>query len=258
MADNLKIIVNVDLKKAETSLKNFKKKVQGTNVDFSSKPIKSVKTELDKASKSAGIFGESMLHAAKKFSEFYIIGSVIVGIRRTMESMVSTVVELDRSLTLMSFTSEFTNQQFDEMTMLSSSLANSLASTNSQVLEAVQVYTNLNSELEEIINNSEAAVVLSNLGGSAINIEQSAKVIQSLQNQFGKTNEEALELVDTITYISSNLKLPFASGVKEMGSAVALSGSLAHEANIEYELYLAILGKTIEQTQRSGSSISSG
>lgn len=258
MAKSVKVRANLDLSGVRKDLQKIKKEVAGTTVNFKSGSVNQTRQNIDKATKSTNIFGQSILDAGKKFTTWLILGKAIAGTLRIINEAILSVKTLDDNLTLMSFTSEFTNTQFNEMVDLTEDLAVSLGSTNDQVIEATKIYTNLNSTLEDIVKNSEAAVVLSNLGGAAFSISDSADALQSLQNQFGLTNEHALEIADTLTFISANLAMDFSKGLKEISSGISISGQLAKEAGLEYELYSAILGTTVEATRRSGSSISSG
>lgn len=258
MAKQLKVKAGLDLTNVYKDIKKIGTTVNNTKVNFKNSNVKGITNDINKATKSTGLFGQSILDAGKKFATWMILGRIIASTMRGIENTILSVKTLNDNLTLMSFTSEFTGTQFNELVDLTEDLAVSLGSTNDQVIEATKIYTNLNSTLEDIVKNSEAAVVLSNLGGAAFSISDSADALQSLQNQFGLTNDNALEIADTLTFISANLAMDFTKGLKEISSGISISGQLAKEAGLEYELYSSILGTTVEATRRSGSSISSG
>jgi len=207
MAKQLKVKAGLDLTNVYRDIKKIGTVVKNTKVNFKDSNVKGITRDINKATKATGLFGQSIFEAGKKFLTWMILGKIIAGTLRTIEDAVMSVKELNDSLSLMSFTSEFTGTQFNELVDMTEDLAVSLGSTNDQVIEATKIYTNLNSTLEDIVKNSEAAVVLSNLGGAAFSISDSADGLESLQNQFGLKNDHALEIADTLTFISANLAM---------------------------------------------------
>lgn len=255
---NLGIKISADLTKAKIAVAQFKKSVQNTSLEFNSKGVGKTTSSLKTMGKEVDSVGKKILDASTKMATWMALGAGISVLIGGIREMGTAVVDLDKDLTLMSFTTNFSNKQFEQMIDLQEEMGSVIGGTLSDIREASKIYTNLNETMESIISNSEASVVLSNLGGSAISITDATNALQALQSQFELTNGEAMNIVDTLTFVSANLRFDFADGIKEISAGISISGALAREAGLEYETFIAILGKTIESTRRSGSAISSG
>lgn len=256
-SQNLSIRINADLSLAKSELNKFKATVNGTQLNFGTKGVNDTTNAMKGMGKEVDSVGAKILQAGKAMSTWMILGAGISGVIRLVGGMVEEVKSLDSSLTIMSFTTNFTAQQFEDLSDSTEQMARSLGSTNSEIREATKLYSNLNSSIAEILERSEAAVVLSNIGGSAVSISDAADALLSLEQQFGMTSESANEMADVISYISATLPMDFAKGIKELSSSVQISGKLAQQAGIEYELFLSLMGRTMAVTRTTGSHVSS-
>ncbi len=258
MANAVSINIDADFSKAKRELDKFKTLISGTSLQFGSGSIKSVNNDMEQLGKTTKSVGATIAESASKMALWMGLGAIIASVTTAMKSLGEEVVSLDADLTLMAFTSEFTNEQFEDMIDLTEGLATSLGSTMAEVREASKLYTSMSASMQEIIDNSEASVVLSNLGGSAISIRDASSAVLGLQNQFDLANNSGLEIADTLAFISASLKIDFAEGLQSLSSSVSIAGASAKAAGLEYEEYLAIIGRVAEETRRSGNSIASG
>ena len=256
MADQLKILISADMKKAKSDLDKFKKEVQTTKVNFGSAGITKTRSEIDKTTKSLNLLGSSLLSNISKFSLWFAIGTAISSISSAMRYLGDTVIETDRTITLMSFTIDKTENQLYGMVDATTEFAGSIGSLSSEALEAVKIFTNMSATMDEILERSENSIILNNL--SRIGIEASADALQSLQNQFKLTDDEASSLVDTLTFVSANLSMDFSKGIKEISMGIANSGKTAKDSGFTVEQYVALLGKSVESSRKSASQLSSG
>lgn len=258
MADRISIEIGVDLKRAKSEINNFKKEVSKTGVNLGSatRGVSGVRSEIDKTTKSVGLLNASLLDSVRKFTLWFGIGTAISSINRALGNLIDTVRETDATITTMAFTFEATDVQLQSMVSSTEEFAMSLGAVGSEALEAVKIFTNMSSTMDEILSKTQDVVVLNNL--SKIGIENSTDALQSLQNQFNLTDEEASSLVDTLTFVSSNLKIDFSKGIQEIASGISASGKTAEQAGFSVEQYIALLGKSVEISRKSGSTVSAG
>lgn len=257
MADQLKLLISADLNKAYSELETFKKKVNGTQLKVGNKSqVSGVRGEIDKTTNSVNALSGGLLDNVAKFSKWYIIGTLVSKVSLAISDLATNVISTDASLTTMAFTIDKTSEELSAVADATIQFAQELGSTGKMALEATKIFTNMNSSIEEILASSKDSVILSNLAN--LDIETSSDALQSLKNQFQLTDEEASKLVDTLTFVSSNLKLDFSRGIKEISSGISNSGQTAREAGLSVEQYTALLGKSVELSRRSGSSLSSG
>lgn len=258
MADDIRIRIGANLTLAKNEVKKFQSQINGTQIDFNTKGVKNTTNALKDMRKETKNVGTQIADSAKKMSLWLALGAGLTGFVSGLREMGEVIFETNQQLTNISFTTGFTNDQFSELVNSSEDLAQSLGGVSSEILEISKTYANLNETLDSVIENTKSAQILKNLGGDQISVQQAISSIQSLQQQFGLLDEDASEIVDTLTFVSANLKFDFAEGIKEISNGISVSGRLASEAGIEYQKFISLLGLTVAETRRSGSSISSG
>lgn len=255
MSDKLNIKVNIDMSQIDKDLFQIKNKISSTKINLNGKNINDQVKDLNK---SFGLLNQSLTSATGKFATWFGISTMVVSFIHGIQDSVSWVYQLDQSVTTMNLTMDGSKKLFGDLVDATTSFAKSLGSTVDAGLEAVKIYTNMNESLDSLLTKSKAAIVLDNLGGSSLNVEQAADSIQALQNQFNLLDSDAMRIADTLTYVSANLKLDFARGINEITRAIQASGSIAFEAGMSLEQYSSIIGKVIERTRLSGSTVGAG
>lgn len=265
MSDRLAIKVNIDMSQINKDLAKLKSQVSNTKINLNttgvtgvSNSLKNASNNAKEASKSFGILGQSASSAFAKFGIWFGISTAFVSLIRNVKDSISWIKELDDSVTTMKLTFDATEKTFDNMVDSTTRFAKALGSTVGQAVEATKIYANLNTTLESILEKSKASIVLSNLGGSAVSIQQASDAVQALQQQFDKTDSELMGIVDNLTYVSSALPMEFSRGINEITRGLQVSGSMAKESGFEIETYTALIGKLISTTRLSGSTVGSG
>ena len=117
----------------------------------------------------------------------------------------------------------------------------------------MKLYANAKESAESILEKSKPAIMISNVTG--MTAEDAAKMLQSIMNQFDMTQDDLMEIADTIEMVSQNMAYDFASGINEIASGIEQSGSVAKSAGLSLQEYVSMLGLVIEKTGQSGSTI---
>lgn len=172
---------------------------------------------------------------------------------RNIKQMVSNVHELDDALTNIYYTMNVNNKQLINIGKSSLQMAKDLNTSASNVLSAVKLYANAKESAESILEKSKPAIMISNVTG--MTAEDAAKMLQSIMNQFDMTQDDLMEIADTIEMVSQNMAYDFASGINEIASGIEQSGSVAKSAGLSLQEYVSMLGLVIEKTGQSGSTI---
>lgn len=262
MSDKLKIKVSIDFTKIDSDLKKIESKIQNKTIKIDTKgannSLKQLSQGVNNATFSLKNLGTSILDISQKFAKWYLIAGIVTTAFSSVRDSIEWIHSLDNSVTMMKFTLDGTNETFNDLVDSTTEFAKALGSTVSESIEAVKIYTNMSQSIKSILENSKASVVLSNLGGVSVSINDASNSLQSLQNQFNLLDNQSMHLVDTLTYVSANLRMDFSSGIKEISDGVKLAGSLFNEMGLSAEQSIALMGKMIEITRRSGSSLAAG
>lgn len=183
------------------------------------------------------------------FSSYAIANKMMSEIRNG----VNVVKEYDSALTNMKYTMDLSKQGFDELGQSAINMANDLNSSMNNAMEVYQIYANMNTSAEEIKQQAEGTLILSNLSG--MDAKTSANDIQSVINQFDMLESQTMHIVDVYDKISANVKIDYSEGIKGIADAVQAAGQTAYEAGLSFEELSAIVAKTMEKTRDDGSSV---
>lgn len=211
--------------------------------------------QIDITANNLGLKGKSMFDNLKDafagVSQYLSVYSVLNKVFDSFKQGVEFVRELDTALTNISYTMDVTANQLESVATSSIDMADELKTSAKTVLEAVTLYANANESTKSILNKSVVAVELSNVSG--MSGTDSAKLLQSVMNQFGLGEKDLERISDTLQSVSQNMAYDFSSGIQQIAEAIQLSGSVADSAGLSLEEYSAMVGKVIEKTGQSGS-----
>ena len=221
--------------------------------------IKNEFKELQVEAGKAGKLGNSLFGSLKdQFSKFAqwvgVSGLVMEGIQQGKKA-VDFAIQLDDALTDVNYTSNVSAKQLEGLGNSAIDMADDLNTSAENILEAVKIYSTANSTAEDIMRKSKPAIMLSNISG--MSGSESAKTINTSLNQFEleDTEENLLDITDTLQYVSSQLNYDFTEGIKEITEGIEASGNVAKNAGLNMQEYATMVGIAIEKTGQSGSTI---
>jgi TP901 family phage tail tape measure protein len=143
------------------------------------------------------------------------------------------------------------NLQFKEIVNTANNYALAMGTTTESVMRAIAVFGNYTSTLDQVLEKSKAAIVMSNLTGK--DIRQSADDLLGIMTQFKLSADESMKVVDVVSGTARQLQVDYPRGIAEISSGIRNIGSLAVEAKIPMENLSGMIGTLVETTRRSGS-----
>lgn len=214
---------------------------------------KRVAVEQKKAEKANQSFFASLKKDFSFLSYWASASYIFMTSIRKIKEMVGSVRELQAALLNINYTMELSGRQLKKIGESSLQMAKDLYTSASNILGAVKLYANAKESAESILQKAQPAVMISNVTG--MTGEKSAKMLQSVMNQFDMTQDDLMEIADTIEMVSQNMAYDFASGIDEIANGIEQSGSVAKSAGLSLQEYVSMLGLVIEKTGQSGSTI---
>ena len=212
-----------------------------------------VAAEQKKVEKSSQSFFASLKKNFSFLSYWTSASYILMTSIRKIKEMVGNVRELEDALVNINYTMELSGRQLKEIGESSLQMAKDMNTSASNVLSAVKLYANAKESADSILQKSQPAIMISNVTG--MTGEDSAKMLQSIMNQFDMTQDDLMEIADTIEMVSQNMAYDFASGIDEIAKGIEQSGSVAKSAGLSLQEYVSMLGLVIEKTGQSGSTI---
>lgn len=225
---------NFDADKIANGFKNIQYDVKETNV------------ALKESSGYLDVFGDSFSRMAKNIASFAAIMLPIQFFNNT----ISNVSQLDDQLTRLKLVMNNSDSAYQQFTNDAINMSNALGGNVKDALSASQVYANLNESMGDIVQRTQASIVMSNLTGASA--QQTSAELQKMGEQYSIAGDQMMSLVDKITKVSASLKVNFADAIQQSSQAIALSGSVAKNAKLSYDDLLADVATLIEKTGQSG------
>lgn len=224
-------------------------------VEKLSQQFSNLKLKVRDAGQLGQSFGDKMKNAFKKFSEWGFASNIVMRLWTELKNGTQFIVELDDALTDVTYTSNVSTKQLEELGDSAINMAKDLNTSAENILEAVKIYSTANATAEDILRKSQPAIMLSNVSG--MSGSESSKTINTALNQFEieDTEENLLDIVDTLEYVSSQLNYDFTEGIKEITEGIEASGNVAKNAGLNMQEYATMVGVAIEKTGQSGSTI---
>lgn len=217
------------------------------------KQFRSIQNEAIRTGNIGKSFGDKMKTAWEKFGGWSLATRSMMLAWRELRKGIDLVIEMDSALTNINYTMDVTKTQLSNIGNSSVEMAKDLKTSTKNVLEAVTLYANAKETADSILKKSEAAIMLSNVTGMSGG--QSAKMLQSVMNQFDLTQDDLMYISDTIQSVSQNMAYDFSAGIQEIADGIERSGSVAKSAGLDLAEYASMLGLVIEKTGLSGETI---
>lgn len=213
----------------------------------------SIKAEASAIGALGKDFSTTIKSSVQKFAEWTFSSGIYMYGINAIKEMLSNVHELDDALVNINYTMDVSSSQLKKIGDSSIGMAKDLNTSVSNVLGAVKLYANAKETADSIIAKAQPAIMISNVSG--MTGESAAKMLQSVMNQFDLTQDDLMQISDTIQAVSQNMAYDFAAGIQEIASGIERSGSVAKSAGLDLQEYSSMLGLVIEQTGQSGDTI---
>lgn len=236
----------------------FNETAQGANL--TREQIAKLNQEFNNAvaqARSAGKLGKTFFQTLREgMSSFsYWTSStflVMKSIQKIKES-VNFAKELNSALVNINYTMDVTASQLTNIGNKSIDMAKDLHTSAANVLGAVKLYANAKETADSILAKAQPAIMLSNVTG--FSGEESAKYLQTIMNQFDLTQDDLMNISDTIQGISQSMAHDFADGIVQINEGIATSGEIARAAGMELADYASMIGLLVEKTGLGGSQL---
>ena len=176
---------------------------------------------------------------------------------QSLRNAINAVNELDGALNDLRITMDVTERDLDKLITGIRESAIKLGTTYDEIMEISKVYANANESVQSIMQKIEPTAILATVSG--IGAEKATTTVQAVLNQFstleGELIEKTTRIADVFVSVSRSLAMDFGKGIYEMAEAIAQSGSVADQAGINFEEYIAMLSSSMEVTRLAGSQI---
>ena len=187
---------------------------------------------------------EAITNRIKAFTGFYGILNLI---RRSINSAISTIKELDEQMTKMAVVTSPTISDYWKQLPQYTKRANALGAAIKEVYEADTLYYQQGLKTNQVIAVSNETMKMARI--AALDAAEATDRMTSAMRGFNmEINETSAQRVNDVY---SQLAAITASDVNEISVAMTKTASIAHSAGMEFETTAAFLSQIIETTRES-------
>lgn len=221
-----------------------------SDVVSATKQVTAEQTKIEKSTNSSfALFKRNFSFLSYWTSAHYIFMQAVRGIKE----VIGNVHELDDALTNISYTMDMSSSQLMKIGKSSLQMAKDLNTSASNTLDAVKLYANTKETAQSILDKARPAIMLSNVTG--FSGEESAKYLQTIMNQFDLTQDDLMNISDTIQAVSQNVAHDFSDGIVQINEGISTSGEVARAAGMNLADYASMIGLLVEKTGLAGSQL---
>lgn len=190
---------------------------------------------------------QGLLGRAFKAFTFYAVA--MRAIKEAVREAVSTITELDKSLTEQAMVTGMTRDQAYENLKAYQDLAFQLGATTKEVAESVSEFLKQGKSMSDSMKLTEAAVSASKVSG--VSASDSIEYLTTALNGFNLSADQAMEVSDKFAAIAA----ASASDYDEIAVALSKVASQANLAGMSIDYTTSLLTKALETTREAPESI---
>jgi TP901 family phage tail tape measure protein len=251
MSEEIRLPVSADTTRMERNISEAARRV-GTinlNANIDARGLESLSRPLGRITGQADEFSKSMEAANARVLAFGASVGVINAISNAFKGLVSSTVEVEKSLTEISIIGDKT---FSNLSKTSSGLfttAKQLGVSYKDAAEATLEFARQGKSLTDSLNASKAALALTRTAG--ISATEAVMGLTSAVNAFGRGADAYIEYANKMSAVSD----AFAVNNKDLIEGMSRSASVAQEAGVSFEELTALITTLQEKTGRGGAVI---
>ncbi len=212
--------------------------------------VSQVSNEFKNVNKDGYSFTEMIELAARKIVIWAISTQLIYGSLRKIKEGFNFIIEQSKVFTNLQMEMTDANLIFKDVTDTANQYANAMSTTTDTVMKAIGVFSTYTSTMDQVLEKSKAALILSNITGQGI--EQTSDALMGTMAQYKLSADDAMHVADIITSTARMLSMDYPKGIQEISDGLRTVGSVARESGATIEELSAMIGTLTEKNRRSG------
>lgn len=241
----------------QAKLREWSNEVQRLNVNTPrlqqemarlSERFRQISASANDAKKNTSSFTDQLSHAFNKIALWGTASSIFFGIQQALQSLGSTIVEIDTKLTEMSkVLSNDTN--FTELMSNTVELANTYGRSLTEAQDALVEFGKAGFEAEQALQMTNATLLGANVTG--LKTGQMAEYLTGALVQFNLTATESTKVIDKINEVDNNFSVTSLG----LAQSIAKAGESAQTFGVTLDELIGMTTAISQATRESGNVI---
>lgn len=211
--------------------------------------LKELNTDIKTAANSTGLLGQSFTKAMIKYTTWLGIATIVAQLTRAIKSLISQVVELDKTLTSLQMVTNYTDAEMEDLKDTLIEMSKEMGVTVSALASGADEWMRAGLSASDTMEALRASTVLATVAN--MDNATATQYLIAQMNAYGVAAQDLISLVDKMSAVD----VVAATSSEELGEALSVSAKSAQLAGIEYDKYLAMVATVSETTRQSASTI---
>lgn len=148
--------------------------------------------------------GQSITDIIAKFTQWYIVSGLVTGALNLLKKAVSNVFDLDKALVEVSKVSDLTESQLEGVKQRAFDIGEEIGRTGTDVLNAAATFKKAGYTMEEALDLSKTALIMTNVADGIDNVEDAASSLISIMRGFKMEASDSNYVLDVLNHTSNN------------------------------------------------------
>lgn len=183
-------------------------------------------------------------YLAKAAKQFTVYALVIRSVRRALNEAITTITDLDKSLTEQAMVTGMSRDQAYELVGAYQELALEVGATTKEIAEVATEYMKQGQTIQDSLILTKAAVAAAKV--ARVDVGDSVNYLTTALNGFQLSAEQAMEVSDKFAAVAA----ASASDYDELAIALSKVASQANLAGMSMDYTIALLTKGLETTRK--------
>lgn len=190
-------------------------------------------------------WGERIGSLAAKFSTWFNLTRVIMGVVRTIRKMISTSIEISSALTQLRIVTNATDTEMEHFANTAITLSQKLGKSVTELVKPIETFSRLGYSLKDASALAEYATILSNV--ASVDIGEATTGLTSIVKGYNLDVSDAEHVADVLVEVGQK----YAVSASEMMEAYEKSGAALHATNTSLEKSAGLIAAANASVQDS-------
>lgn len=198
----------------------------------------------------------NLKHDFVKFTEFYIVGGLVTGVKDAFIGTITHVKDMDDALVSLNKVVDLSKGQMEEMRVSALDLGRDLGKSSVDIMKGMAEFGRVTKDLNEIKELTKVSVLTSNV--TDLSTENAAKSLNSTIINFKLNAKDAMGILDQWNEIQNNFRVSaedLSASISKVGNAAAQSGTSIQQLEGYTAALVSSLGITGDE---AGTALKSG
>jgi TP901 family phage tail tape measure protein len=244
MATNAQINIDANLSAAERKVQDFIRKEYNLNLNFgkAGQPLGRITGQVSE-------FNKSLDAANARVVAFGASASVLYGLNKAFDALISSSIEVQKSLTDINVILNVSESQLNKFGNSLFDVAKNTGQSFKEVANAATEFSRQGLGIEETLKRTSDALILSRLSG--LDTVKSVEALTAAVNSFASQAVTASDIVNKF----ANVDAAFAVSSKDLAEAISRVGSSAAQSGVSLDELIGLVTSAQQTTARGGAVI---